>query len=117
MSDQPISRRHALIAATALGAMAAVSQADDPARGQPFEAVAPKPDPKAATTFALQVTLTDGQVVTLNASKAVITFSDGGALVATPAGVLPFRPKLAKPVESFGSEPAPFDPPRDKTSK
>lgn len=88
--EQPISRRDALMAATVLGAVVGVAQAQDNG-DKPFEFGALQQGGKqpSANPLKLQITLTDGQVVTFNASKAVITFGDAGSLVATPSGILP----------------------------
>lgn len=100
-NDQPISRRDALMAATVLGAVAAVGQADDdqafgngfkPSLGERLKANDEDTQKsKAESSLKLQLTMTDGQVVTFNANQAVITFGGGGALVATSAGILPFN--------------------------
>lgn len=39
--------------------------------------------------LSLTITLHDGEVVVFAATKVVISFGDGGSLVATPSGILP----------------------------
>lgn len=96
--SEPMSRRDALMAATALGAVAGVAQAE----GSGDDGV--MRGPPGSRRLKLQITLPDGQIVTFNASKAVVTFEDGGALVATPSGVLPLT------IAAAGEKPPSKDP-------
>ena len=107
MNEQlPVTRRDALIAAsaaTALGFVASTANAGD------------KPDssdPKAggdqsrkAPPLKLKVTLTDGQIVTLNATELVIDYGESGKLLLQPNGFLPDPNK-----EKFGQKPDPTKP-------
>lgn len=84
-----VSRRQALIAAstaTAIGAIANVTSADDkPGDKNSGDAS------KMAPPLKLKVTLTDGQIVTLNAKELVIDFGTNGQLLVKPNGFLPVR--------------------------
>ena len=101
---QPISRRDALMATAALGALAGVSHAEE----EKLERVAgglkvqrtgqtiPTDDPVAARNMLakpnllrLVITLADGQTVSLDATKAVITSDDAGTWIATPPEIVP----------------------------
>ena len=88
MNDQvPVSRRDALIAAstaTALGLVASAANADD----KPDRSDQKKGGDRSrkAPPLKLKVTLTDGQVVTLNATELVIDYGEKGQLVLKPNG-------------------------------
>ena len=89
MNEQlPVTRRHALIAAstaTAIGVVASVTNAGDKES---------KPGGDRSTTappLKLKVTLTDGEVVTLKAAELVIDFGANGQLLVKPNGFLPIR--------------------------
>lgn len=100
---QPISRRNALMAATAFGALAGVSRAEEKLervagglRVQRTGQILPTEDPVAARNLLakpnllrLVITLTDGQTVSLDATKAAITSDDAGTWIATPSEVVP----------------------------
>ncbi|MEK6261930.1 MAG: hypothetical protein AABP62_25305 [Planctomycetota bacterium] len=85
----PVSRRQALVAvstATAIGAIASVTSADDkPGDKNSGDAL------KRTPPLKLKVTLTDGQIVTLNAKELVIDFGTNGQLLVMPNGFLPVR--------------------------
>lgn len=87
MNEQsPVSRRQALIAAsaaTAIGVVASVTSAGDP---DPKSGDAQS---KIAPPLKLKVTLTDGQIVTLNAAELVIDYGTNGQLLVKPNGFLP----------------------------
>ena len=86
--ELPVSRRQALFvagAATAIGVVASVANAGDPKS---------KPDgerSRIAPPLKLKVTLTDGQIVTLNAAELVIDYGDNGQLLVKPNGYIPLR--------------------------
>ena len=86
--ELPVSRRQALFvagAATAIGVVASVANAGDPgskSNGDPSR-IAPR--------LKLKVTLTDGQIVTLNAAELVIDYGDNGQLLVKPNGFIPVR--------------------------
>jgi hypothetical protein len=116
MSDvSPISRRDALIAATALGTVVSVAQANDD--DKPFGAGDPG-DPRAGqnpTTMKrkplkIQITLTDGQTMTVNATSAVIEFDDGGKIIAKPSGILPLVSSPAGEQQGNQSSAPPYNP-------
>jgi hypothetical protein len=75
MSDQsPVSRRSVLTAVSTAAVVGLVTRASDAGDKSPLK---------------LQVTLTDGQVLTLNAAEVVIDFGGNGKLCAKPSGILP----------------------------
>lgn len=84
MNEQlPVSRRRALIAAstaTVIGAVASVTNA-----GQQK----PADRPNAARSLKLKITLTDGEIVTLNAAELVIDFGANGQLLVKSNGLVP----------------------------
>lgn len=86
MNEQlPVSRRQALIAATtatAIGAVASVTSAGEKPSGERS---------KIAQPLKLKITLTDGEIVTLNAAELVIDFGASGQLLVKPNGFLPIR--------------------------
>ena len=88
MDELPVSRRHALIAAstaTAIGVVASVTNAGD-------KESKPGGDRSQSTPpLKLKVTLTDGEVVTLKAAELVIDFGANGQLLVKPNGFLPIH--------------------------
>ena len=107
MSDKSsISRRQALMAATAVTsiAMGGIAIADtvgiDPASDDAFPIPARTrsiPDSadgfeetnKPLTSVTLSVTLTDGQIVQLKATQVVVDFGNDGKLLVKSTGVMP----------------------------
>jgi hypothetical protein len=82
MSDQsPVSRRSVLTAVSTAAVVGLVTRASD--------AGDKSPDSNHQSPLKLQVTLTDGQVLTLNAAEVVIDFGGNGKLCAKPSGILP----------------------------
>ena len=98
----PVTRREVLIAATTLGVVASAATAAQPQKdafdekpgGGDEKPGKEKAHPKSSHQLKLKVTLTDGQVLTLNASEVVLDFGDNGQLVAKPSGILPFGQKV-----------------------
>ena len=90
MNDQvPVSRRDALIAAstaTALGLVASATNAGDKPDSDDPKATGDRS--RKAPPLKLKVTLTDGQVVTLNATELVIDYGEKGQLLVQPHGFL-----------------------------
>ena len=86
MNEQsPVSRRQALIAASAatvVGAVASVTNAGQKDSGERS---------KVAPPLKLKITLTDGEIVSLNAAELVIDFGANGQLLVKPNGFLPVR--------------------------
>ncbi|MDB5341829.1 MAG: hypothetical protein JWP89_206 [Schlesneria sp.] len=94
MSDQStMSRREALIAATAVTsiAVASVANADKPGS---------IPADDKAPSVTLSVTLTDGQLVQLKATQVVIDFGGDGKLLVKSSGIMPVAANLRNPKES-----------------
>ena len=86
MNEQlPVSRRQALISAstaTVIGAVASVTNAGQKETGDRRTAAPP---------LKLQITLTDGEIVTLNAAELIIDFGANGQLLVRPNGFLPVQ--------------------------
>ena len=107
MSDKsPISRREALLAATAVTsiAMTGIANADTPGSGPANDDAFPIPArtraiPDSAdgfeennqpqTSVTLSVTLTDGQIVQLKATQVVVDYGNDGKLLVKSTGVMP----------------------------
>lgn len=107
MSDKSaISRREALIAATAVTsiAMGGIANADTPGSDQANDDAFPIPartrtipdsadgfeeDNKPPSSVTLSVTLTDGQIVQLKATQVVVDFGNDGKLLVKSTGVIP----------------------------
>jgi hypothetical protein len=89
MSDlSAISRRSALVAAVSLGASAAVAD-DSPFEQETSETAKPRRPVIPIQQVKLSITLTDGQVVSFNATQAVIDFGTGSQLLVKSTGVMP----------------------------
>ena len=86
MNEQlPVSRRQALISAstaTMIGAVASVTNAGQKETGDRTTAAPP---------LKLKITLTDGEIVTLNAAELIIDFGANGQLLVKPNGFLPVQ--------------------------
>ena len=107
MSDQSIlSRREALLAAASISTVVATTQfasAEGPGKSQPVPDSERDQKPKPSeipSRFKLSITLTDGQVVTFNATEAVIDFGATGQLLVRPTGVMPASGPKPRPQEN-----------------
>jgi hypothetical protein len=84
-----VSRRQALFVAgatTAIGVVAVAANAGDSESKQQLSERS-----RIAPPLKLKVTLTDGQIVTLNAAELVIDYGEMGQLLVKPNGFLPAR--------------------------
>ncbi len=84
MSEQSLTRRGALMAAASLGSALAVADAQAGDINSRERRPADTP-----TQFKISVTLTDGQVVTFNATQATIDFGTPAILLVKPSGIVP----------------------------